>query len=150
MDTREITCLIVDDEPDAGWALEHILRPCAIRLERALTAGEALRLVRGRSFSLAFLDVKLPDLDGLELARRIRAIDPALPIILISGYYYQDDAAIQQAQTEGLIRDFIGKPFLHAELMRAVASALPRRGIRKSRHGANPRLCGAGAREPIP
>jgi CheY-like chemotaxis protein len=150
MDASETTCLIVDDEPDAGWALEHILRPCAIRLERALTAMEALELMRGRSFSLAFLDVKLPDLDGLELARRIRAIDPLLPIILISGYYYKDDAAIQQAQAEGLIRDFIGKPFLHAELMRAVARALAPRAIRKSGNGANPRLCGAGAREPIP
>ncbi|MDP2999730.1 MAG: response regulator [Bryobacterales bacterium] len=150
MDTRETTCLIVDDEPDAGWALEHILRPSAIRLERALTAMEALERMRGRTFSLAFLDVKLPDLDGLELARRIRAIDPLLPIILISGYYYKDAAAIQQAQAEGLIHDFIGKPFLHAELMRAVARALPPRRIRRSHGGANPRLCGAGAREPIP
>ncbi len=150
MGTREITCLVVDDEPDAGWALEHILRPCAIRLERALTAMEALELMRRCSFSLAFLDVKLPDLDGLELARRIRAIDPLLPIILISGYFYKDDAAIQQAQAEGLIRDFIGKPFLHAELMRAVARALPPPGIRNSGNGVNPRLCGAGARKPIP
>jgi CheY-like chemotaxis protein len=150
MDASETTCLIVDDEPDAGWALEHILRPCAIRLERALTAMEALDLMRGRSFSLAFLDVKLPDLDGLELARRIRAIDPALPIILISGYFYKDDAAIQQAQAEGLIRDFIGKPFLHAELMRAVARALAPREIPNSWNGANPRMCGAGARESIP
>jgi CheY-like chemotaxis protein len=150
MGTRGLTCLIVDDEPDAGWALEHILRPCAIRLERALTAMEALELLRGRSFSLALLDVKLPDLDGLELARRIRAIDPVLPIILISGYFYKDDAAIQQAEAEGLIRDFIGKPFLHAELMRAVARALPRRRIRNSRTGVNPRRCGAGAREPLP
>ena len=150
MGTREITYLVVDDEPDAGWALEHILRPCAIRLERALTPMEALELMRRCSFSLAFLDVKLPDLDGLELARRIRVIDPLLPIILISGYYYKDDAAIQQAQAEGLIRDFIGKPFLHAELMRAVARALAPRGIRNSANGANPRMCGAGAREPIP
>lgn len=150
MDAREITCLIVDDEPDAGWALEHILRPCAIRLERALTAMDALELMRSRAFSLALLDVKLPDLDGLELARRIRAIDPVLPIILISGYFYKDDAAIQQAQARGLIRDFIGKPFLHAELMRAVARALAPRRIRKSRTGANPRMCGGRAREPIP
>ena len=127
MGTQEATCLIVDDELDTCWALEHILRRCAIRCERALTAAAALDQMRWRSFTLAFLDVKLPDLDGLELARQIRAIDPALPIILVSGYFYKDDAAIQHAQAEGLIRDFIGKPFLHDELMRAVERALSTR-----------------------
>jgi DNA-binding NtrC family response regulator len=124
MGTREATCLIVDDEPDTCWALEHILGRCAMRCERALTAAAALDQMRGRSFSLAFLDIKLPDLDGLELARQIRALDPALPIIVVSGYFYKDDAAIQHAQAEGLIRDFIGKPFLHGELRRAAERAL--------------------------
>src|SRR5574341_2246643 len=108
MDAPEATCLVVDDEPDTCWALEHILSRSAMRAERALTAAAALDQVRRRSFTLAFLDVKLPDLDGLELARRIRAIDPALPIIVVSGYFYKHDATIQQAQADGLIRDFIG------------------------------------------
>jgi DNA-binding NtrC family response regulator len=124
MDTREATCLIVDDEPDTCWALEHILGRRAMRCERALTAAAALDQMRRRSFCLAFLDVKLPDLDGLELARQIHAIDPALPIIVVSGYFYKYDATIQQAQAEGLIRDFIGKPFLHDELICAVERAL--------------------------
>ncbi len=124
MDTQEVRCLIVDDEPDACWALEHILGRRAIRCERAMTGAAALEQVRRSSFALAFLDVKLPDLDGLELAQQIRAIDPALPIIVVSGYFYRHDAAVQRAQAEGLIRDFIGKPFLHAELLRAVESVL--------------------------
>ncbi len=124
MDAQEETCLIVDDEPDTCWVLEHILRRRAMRCERALTAAAALDQMHRRSFCLAFLDVKLPDLDGLELARRIHAIDPALPIIVVSGYFYRHDATIQQAQAEGLIRAFIGKPFLHDELLCAVERAL--------------------------
>jgi DNA-binding response OmpR family regulator len=52
---------MVDDEPDTCWALEHILGRRAIRCERALTAAAALDRMRGRSFNLAFLDIKLPD-----------------------------------------------------------------------------------------
>jgi FixJ family two-component response regulator len=47
-----------------------------------------------------------------------------LPIIVVSGYFYKDDATIQQAQTEGWIRDFIGKPFLYDELVGALERAL--------------------------
>ena len=115
---------MVGDEPDTCWALEHILGRRAIRCERALTAAAALDQMRGRSFNLAFLDINLPDLDGLELARQIRALDPALPIIVVSGYFYKHDATIQQAQAEGWIRDFIGKPFLHSELVGALERAL--------------------------
>jgi DNA-binding NtrC family response regulator len=52
---------MVDDEPDTCWALEPILGRRAIRCERALTAAAALDRMRGRSFNLAFLDIKLPD-----------------------------------------------------------------------------------------
>jgi DNA-binding NtrC family response regulator len=115
--------LIVDDEPDMCWALEHILKKNAFLSKRALTGQEALNLMKVDRFRLAFLDAKLPDMEGLELARRIRKRDPALPIVMISGYFYGDDHAVRKAVAEGLISSFIGKPFDHDKVLKAIKIA---------------------------
>ena len=115
--------LIVDDEPDMCWALEHILKKNAFLSKRALTGQEALNLMKVDRFRLAFLDAKLPDMEGLDLARRIRKRDPAVTIVMISGYFYRDDDAIQKAVAEGLISSFIGKPFDHDEILKAIEIA---------------------------
>ena len=125
MQVQEQPFLIVDDEPDACWALERILeRQRGTRCRRAGTAEAALAEVRRGSFALALLDAKLPDMDGMELARQIRVIDRTLPIIIVSGYFYQDDVAIQTALKQGLIQCFVEKPFRHEEIARAVDEAI--------------------------
>ena len=112
--------LIVDDEPDMCWALEHILNKRGYVTRKALSAQEALKLMEERRFACAFLDAKLPDIDGLELARCIRLIVPDIRIIMVSGYFYRDDVSIQEAIAQGLIVDFISKPFLQAEILRVL------------------------------
>ena len=124
MPNQQLICLIVDDEPDICWALEHILRKQGLRTRRALSAEQALREVQQRSYALALLDAKLPDMDGLELARRIRAIDPGVLMIVVSGYFYHDAPSIQEAQASKLIHDFVAKPFQHEEISRAVRKAM--------------------------
>jgi CheY-like chemotaxis protein len=73
---------------------------------------------------LVLLDAKLPDIDGLELARQIRRAVPGVPIMLISGYFYKDDPAIQAALEEGLIDEFVEKPFSHTAIIGAMGTAL--------------------------
>jgi len=114
------TFLIIDDEPDMCWALEYILKRNGFPSKRALTGQEALTLMKTDRFRLAFLDAKLPDIEGLDLARQIRKRDPAVRIVMISGYFYRDDDAIQKAVAEGLINGFIGKPFDHDEILKAI------------------------------
>lgn len=72
-------------------------------------------------FFLAFVDVKLPDVDGLDLARQMRELEPSMAVVLVSGYFYLDDIAIQQALSQGLINSFISKPFQQEEILKAVA-----------------------------
>ncbi len=120
-------CLIVDDEPDTCWALKHVLEKQGVDSRLALRAEQALDEVHGFHYALALLDAKLPDMEGLELARRIRVLRPGMPIIVISGYFYSDDPAIQEALGNGLIQGFVSKPFLHADIARSVDRALARR-----------------------
>jgi DNA-binding NtrC family response regulator len=123
MRTKAEKFLIVDDEPDMCWALEHILEKNGFLTKRALSGSEALTLIEPEHFRLAFVDAKLPDIDGLELARQIRKIDPDIRIIIVSGYFYKDDVVIQKALEEGLICGFIGKPFFHEEILETVKTA---------------------------
>jgi CheY-like chemotaxis protein len=112
--------LIVDDEPDMCWALEHLLHSQGLATRRALSAREALDLMQQDRFDRLFLDAKLPDMDGLELARRILEIAPGTRIIMVSGYFYRNDVSIQEAVSQGLIHGFISKPFLQEEILKAL------------------------------
>jgi CheY-like chemotaxis protein len=112
--------LIVDDEPDMCWVLEHVLASQGLVTRRALGAQETLNLLEQQHYACVFLDAKLPDMDGLELARGIREMAPGTPIIMVSGYFYRDDLAIQEAISQGLISDFISKPFLQEEILKAL------------------------------
>ena len=117
--------LIVDDEPQMCWVLEHILKRSGYNCLSALSGQEAMALAETTDFRLVFLDAKLPDIEGLELARQIRGCLPDSNIVMISGYYYQDDEDIKGALSSGLIRHFISKPFNHEEILQVVQDCLP-------------------------
>ena len=110
----------MDDEPDLCWALENLLTSKGLASQKAQTAQDALDLMKTHRFQLAFLDVTLPDMNGLDLARRLRKLDPSLRFVIVSGYLSKEAAAVAQAQAEGLICAFINKPFLHEEILSVI------------------------------
>jgi CheY-like chemotaxis protein len=112
--------LIVDDEPDMCWALKHLLHSQGYATHTALSGQAALQLMRQHQFSWALIDAKLPDMDGLELARRILEIAQDIRIMMVSGYFYRDDVSIQAAISQGLISAFISKPFMKEEILKAL------------------------------
>jgi CheY-like chemotaxis protein len=116
--------LVVDDEPDMCWALENMLRPTGFMVTTTTTGAETLRLLAGEPYAVAFVDAKLPDLDGLELAALIRQRSPHTVIILISGYFYQEDRAITEGLEKDLFIGFISKPFDLEEVRLVVRQAV--------------------------
>jgi DNA-binding response OmpR family regulator len=116
--------LVVDDDPDICWALERVLAGLGAQCVRALDGQTALQAARLNRLTLALLDAKLPDIDGLELARNIRIAHPGVLVLVVSGYFYKDDPAIQTALEEGVIQGFIEKPFSHEEIIETVRIAL--------------------------
>ena len=122
--------LVVDDEPDMCWALENILDSEGYQITTTTSGKEALELVGETSFQVVFIDAKLSDLDGLELAALIRQQSPRTSIVLISGYYYQEDRTINEGLVKHLFVGFISKPFDLEEvrLMAGRAMELARKG----------------------
>jgi DNA-binding NtrC family response regulator len=120
MKNQDNVFLIVDDEPDMCWALENILKKNGFCSKKASNGREALELVKQNRFRLGFLDAKLPDMEGLQLAKKIRDIDPLVNIIIVSGYFYKDDTDILNAQKQGLINGFIAKPFSHNQVLKVI------------------------------
>ena len=116
--------LIVDDEPGVCWALEYLLTSKGLPCQKAQTAQAALDLMKTHRFQLVFLDVTLPDMNGLELARRLHDLDPLLRFVIVSGFLSREAAAA--AQAEGLIYACINKPFLHEEILRVIGESAAR------------------------
>jgi len=117
MSTNRKRVLVVDDERDMCWVLQILLAENGFDYRIAETGEDAIKLVEATEFEFALVDVKLTDTDGLDLARRIKAMNPALHIIMISGYYYKDDLDIQRTIQLGIVADFISKPFRHDEVI---------------------------------
>ncbi|MBU1743596.1 MAG: response regulator [Proteobacteria bacterium] len=120
MNEKQAPILVVDDEPEMCWILENIIRKAGLACMTALNAREAMALTESNQFGMVFLDAKLPDIDGLELARKLRKTNAHLPIVIVSGYFYQDDPTIEGALRAGLITAFVGKPFDHDEIVRII------------------------------
>ena len=122
--------LVVDDEPDMCWALKNILRPIGYAVTTTTESVEALKLIAKDFYAAAFVDAKLPDIDGLELAGLIRQYSPRTAIVLISGYFYREDRVIIEGLQERLFMGFIAKPFElnQVRLMARQAVEQPDRG----------------------
>jgi DNA-binding NtrC family response regulator len=103
--------LVVDDEPNICWALENALRPAGFDVITTQKGSRALELIAQETPVAVFLDAKLPDLDGLQLAPTIRRRSPRTAVILISGYFYEKDEAITEGLQEDLFAGFVAKPF---------------------------------------
>ena len=114
--------LVVEDEALIGLAIEEELRARGHDAVPAWTAEEALREARTGRFDLALVDLGLPDMDGLELVRRLRAADPGMPVVVCTGY------AAGDARLRGLPDGVtvLRKPCLAPDLLAAVEAAVPR------------------------
>src|SRR5829696_3780391 len=80
------TVLIVDDERTLARAIKDFLTESGYEAEVAVDAEQALRLLESLRPDVVFSDVRLPGMNGIELLRRIREFDPALPVVIMTAY----------------------------------------------------------------
>jgi DNA-binding NtrC family response regulator len=78
--------LIVDDSFTDREALKTILEERGYAVIATSTGAEALAMVKEKRFDIIFLDVKLPDIDGVEFFEQVKSIDPEVAVIMMTGY----------------------------------------------------------------
>jgi two-component system, OmpR family, response regulator len=83
--------LCVDDDEDSRVMLTTLLKLALIEAKAVGTGAQALSSIQAESFDLYMLDSRLPDGDGFELCRRLRAMDPHAPILFFSGAAFEAD-----------------------------------------------------------
>ena len=83
--------LCVEDDEDSREMLSLLLKHWRIETKTVGTATQALSMIQAERFDLYLLDTQLPDLDGFELCRRMRSLDPQTPILFFSGDAYESD-----------------------------------------------------------
>ncbi len=95
--SSEVTALVVDDDHDMCRILELALASVGWRATTVRSAYDAIALFAGYPFSAVFVDARLPDMDGWQLIAELRRLRPETRIIMISGYYFEDDIRVAKA-----------------------------------------------------
>ncbi|HKI17383.1 MAG TPA: sigma-54 dependent transcriptional regulator, partial [Isosphaeraceae bacterium] len=114
--------LLVDDEPDLILAqVDHVFGASPHRIDVARTGQEGIRRVIERAPDVVLLDLRLPDLSGLDVYRRIRQIDARIPVVFITAAPTAHHAI--EAMKEGAY-DYLIKPLDTQHLRRVVGQAL--------------------------
>jgi signal transduction histidine kinase/ActR/RegA family two-component response regulator len=128
-DLSGITVLVVDDQPDARELIKRVLEDCAAMVLTVGSAGEALGAVAARHPDVLVTDIGMPDVDGYELLRRIRALGPPagghLPAIALTAFARSEDRT--RALRAGFLAH-VAKPVEPSELVAMVASVVGRAG----------------------
>ncbi|MBU0513694.1 MAG: sigma-54 dependent transcriptional regulator [Proteobacteria bacterium] len=118
--------LVVDDEEHIRRVLNVLLSKQGYAVGLAAGGQEALDHLTRHVYDAVLCDLRMPDLDGLEVLRRIKRHDPEVPVIIITAYASVDTALA--AMKQGAY-DYISKPFKEDEILHVLAKALERTRI---------------------
>src|SRR5881396_1951500 len=119
--------LVIDDEAAIRDSLRMTLEYEGYEFVGAATGQEGLALVERESPDLVLLDVKMPGMDGLEVLDRLRLLNEALPVVVISGHGTISTAV--EATKKGAF-DFIEKPFASERVLVSLRNAVDQRRLR--------------------
>jgi signal transduction histidine kinase/ActR/RegA family two-component response regulator len=129
--------LVVDDDPAVRRTVSSLLRRQQFETDEANSAEEALaRLTESPTrFDLVVSDVRMPGMNGCDLALALRAMHPTLPVLLVSGFV--DDLSVQERiRTAGFM--LMGKPFDVPSFLSVVTRTVRSSSHRRPQHGEQP------------
>lgn len=120
--------LVVDDEVSISKSIKRILETDGYRVESADTGEKGLAMIEASQYDLVLLDLRLGDMDGLEILRQVKEKSPDQLVIMVTGF--ANVASAVEAMKRGAY-DYIQKPFNADELKLAVEKALQTVSLRK-------------------
>ncbi len=113
--------LVVDDEDIVRTSCSRTLTPGGFEVRLAKNGLEGIKMMGEEKFDIVLTDLKMPDMDGIEVLRRIKETWPDVEVIIITGYQTVD-TAVKSIKLGAF--DYIEKPFTPDALMNAVSKAL--------------------------
>ncbi len=119
---------IVDDEPVIHDVLGQLLTSEGYEVETSTSGEEALEKVPAQSCDVILLDILMPGMDGIEVLRRIRKIDPVAAVIIITAYGSVESAIA--AMKMGAL-DYVQKPFKHDSLLLTIEKAVAHKRLQE-------------------
>lgn len=122
--------LIVDDDDDTRWLLTHACQTANYRVAEAPSGQEALRKLKAEPFDVMLLDLRLPDMYGIEVLNEIAFGYPDLITIILTANPSQD-SAIAAIRTG--VADYLSKPAKIKEILETIAGKLAQRALRHRR-----------------
>ncbi len=131
--------LVVDDDPNLRKTLSYILRNKGYETAVAGTGAEAIAVMEQGSISLALIDLMLPDMSGIEVMARLKAISPLTEVIVLTGHASMDTAI--EATREGAF-SYLLKPYNIDDLLMNISHGIERQQAKEEilRLASFPRL----------
>lgn len=124
-DTRQPTILIAEDT-DSNYILAKAILGKSYHLERAKDGMEAVTMFEELHPDLILMDMKMPNLNGLDATKIIRELSPGIPIIALTAYAYEHD---RQAALDAGCNDFLIKPYTQEILKELINKYLKQTGV---------------------
>ncbi|MBM3284533.1 MAG: sigma-54-dependent Fis family transcriptional regulator [Candidatus Aminicenantes bacterium] len=119
---------VIDDEPIIHEVLNQLLTSEGYEVELSSSGEEALEKHSSQAYDLILLDLLMPGLDGIEVLKALKKIDPQAVVIIITAYASVESAI--SAMKMGAF-DYIQKPFKHDELLLTIKRALDHKNLRE-------------------
>lgn len=115
--------LIVEDDESVRILAARALERAGHQIDVAVDGAQGLASIRaaGGAYDLVVSDIRMPEMDGIEMAKAAAAAYPAMRIMLVTGYADQRERA---EELDGIILDVVQKPFTLAEIRERVSRAL--------------------------
>lgn len=117
--------LVVDDDAVVGQSFDRVLSDKGYVVSTAMNGHEALNKFAGEKHDVVFTDMKMPGMDGIEVAQRIKAESPWTPVVVVTGY---GTPANEAAAAAVGVADFLHKPLL-PEVIEEVIERITRKPI---------------------
>ncbi len=123
---HHIKVLVVDDDPQVCKMISTSLKDHGYHVQSYSQPRQALQAVRKAPFDMAIIDIKMPDLNGLEIVEKIKAEDPRIAPIVMTAY--PDIQTAAETMRLGS-RDYLCKPFKEEDLLKAVERIAQEMGL---------------------
>jgi DNA-binding NtrC family response regulator len=124
MSGNKVQVLIVDDDQDINLMLSALMKKEGLIHSSVYDGETALQILSEIKPDMLLVDVRMPGISGMEVLKRVKEIDPDLPVVLITAF--ADIPAAVAAMRAGAF-DYLPKPFDHSEVIRVVRAALSER-----------------------